>query len=147
MVMFIDNDKIQKFQNLHSIFDFYFNERLELYKKRKEYQILNTEKQLQTLENKSKFIIAVVKKEIELFNKTEEVVENLRLTKKYEKVEDSYDYLLRIPLRDLTKNKYEQLKEKIKDLKELLEKLKEITPERMWSEDLEKFEKEYEKHL
>jgi len=147
MVMFIDNDKIQKFENLHSIFEFYFNERLELYKKRKEYQILNTEKQLQTLENKSKFILAVVKKEIELFNKTEEVVENLLVTKKYEKVEDSYDYLLRIPLRDLTKNKYEQLKEKIKDLKELLEKLKEITPERMWSEDLEKFEKEYKKYF
>ena len=146
MVMFIEEDKIQKFDTIYSIFMYYCEKRLELYQKRIEYLIDITEKNLEMVENKSKFIVAVVKKEIELFNKSEEVIENVLNTKKYKKIEDSYDYLLRIPLRDLTKNKYEQLKDKIKEYEEYLEKLKNITPQEMWSEDLENFEKEYRKY-
>jgi DNA topoisomerase II len=147
MVLFVENDKIRKFKNVHEIFTYYFHVRLELYQKRIEHQIQQTERQLEIAQNKSKFILAIVKKEIELFNKTEETVESLLQTKKFVKVDDSFDYLLRIPLRDLTKNKYNQLKEKIKELEELLKKLKETTPEGMWEEDLDKLEKEYDKHF
>ena len=146
MVMFVEEDKIQKFDTIYSIFIYYCKKRLDLYQRRIEYLQDITNKNLEMVENKSKFIVAVVKKEIELFNKSEEVIENLLKTKKYKKIEDSYDYLLRIPLRDLTKNKYEQLKNKIKEYKEYLEKLKNITPQEMWSEDLENFEKEYRKY-
>jgi DNA topoisomerase-2 len=147
MVLFVENDKIRKFKNVHEIFSYYFDVRLELYQKRIQHQIEQTERQLEISQNKSRFILAVVKKEIELFNKTEETVEELLNTKNFVKMEDSYDYLLRIPLRDLTKNKYNQLKEKIKELEELLKKLKETTPEGMWEEDLDKLEKEYNKHF
>ena len=72
----------------------------------------------------------------------ENMIKNKEICKK---VENTFDYLLRIPLRELNENKYDQLKEKIKEYKELLEKLKHITPEKMWSEDLDRFEKEYKK--
>lgn len=143
MVLFTENNNIQKFDSIYSIFSSYYEKRLDLYQKRKEYQIQYLEEQLELLQNKSRFILSIVKKEIELFNKTDKYIDETLEKKKFTKIENNYDYLLRIPLRDLTKVKYDSLKEKIVEYEKNLEKMKSIQIEDLWLHDIETFEKEY----
>ena len=47
MVLFTENNNIKKFDSIYSIFSSYYEKRLDLYQKRKEYQIQYLEEQLE----------------------------------------------------------------------------------------------------
>ena len=84
------------------------------------------------------FIKSVLDDEIDLkkCNK-EDIITILESNEKIVQKNNSYDYLLRIPVLNLTPNKMEELKNRIKSLKEEIDVLKEKTPKDVWIEDLE----------
>ena len=53
------------------------------------------------------------------------------------RVDDSYSYLLNIPCSQLTKEKYQKLKEQIKEDKTKLQEAKKMTVEELWNHDLD----------
>lgn len=145
MVLFTENDKIQKFKDISEIFSTYFQKRLELYEKRIHYQIKDLQQQLIILNNKSRFILEIVNKTIDIFQLQDENLIQLLEHANYYKKSGTFDYLLQIPIKDLTQTKYNQLMQKIKEIEEQIKKLKKTTAKSIWLKDLDKLEKEYHK--
>ena len=84
------------------------------------------------------FIKKVINDEINLktLNK-KDIIEILEKEQKIVKKQNSYEYLLRIPVLNLTPDKMKELKDKILELKTEIDSLQEKTPEKIWEEDLE----------
>ena len=74
------------------------------------------------------------------------IIKNQSLEKIYKQLEsaerivkdnnDSFDYLLRMQMSSMTKEKLSQLKEDIRKLKNQLDELKSKTIEQLWKDDL-----------
>jgi DNA topoisomerase-2 len=62
---------------------------------------------------------------------------------KLEKIDDSYDYLLRMPIYSLTKEMYEKLKEDFVTKKEEIKILEETDPKDMYMLDLSELKKKF----
>ena len=145
MVLFGENDVIQKFSSIQSIVERFFEKRMELYEIRKKTTLEQFSSELRILQNKRRFIEMVLVQEIVLTSMDESRLQTELKEKRFETQEDSFDYLLRIPIRDFTKNKIISLEEKIKNVEENLSSLKKTKPSRLWLHDLDTFEKEYKK--
>jgi DNA topoisomerase-2 len=139
---FDENNKIFEFKSIYEILDHFYNVRLKFYQHRKDH-IINDLKQ-KIVENVSKytFINGVVTDEIKIAKKTnEEIIKQLEKFDKIIKLNDSYDYLLNMPMRSMTKEQLKKLLELVKSQKEKLNSLKETTLEQMWLSDLDELEK------
>lgn len=121
---------------------------MNLYNKRKEYLLQSKKNNLETLSAKAKFILAVLDETIVLRRISDEELLEKMITMEFPKKEtkegdelSSWDYLLKMPLRSLTKNLVEKiLKEKEKCEREL-EMLEKTSIKQFWLNDLEVFEK------
>ena len=65
----------------------------------------------------------------------------------YDRINDTFDYLLNMNIRSFTNDKLEQFRSEHIKLSELLEKIKEISEKQMWINDLNDFLKEYKKWI
>ena len=146
MVLFTENDLIQKFPTIESIIGNFFKKRYELYETRKSVQLKIFQKDLSILENKSRFISMVLEKTIDLNEWNEkDLVTFLKENHFDESCEKTFDYLFRIPIRDFTKDKFDSLQQSIEKLKGDISVLETTEPSKLWLKDLERFEKEYHK--
>jgi DNA topoisomerase-2 len=97
--------------------------------------------ELKLLSNRGRFIKAILDGKLEVKNtpKTEIItnIENLGL----DKMDDSYDYLLRMAIWSLTKEMFEKLKEDYKTKKFELEELEKVDPKDMYIQDLSDLKK------
>ena len=60
-----------------------------------------------------------------------------------EKIDESYDYLLRMPIYSLTKELFEKLKEDFTEKKMEIKKLEETDPKDMYLDDLNELKKKF----
>lgn len=133
-----ENNRIRVFENPEDIFIDYFKVRMEFYNSRKAYIISQMEYELELLNSKFFFIKSVIDGSILINNKSKKViVEQIDKTEKIIKVDDNYDYLLRMPLYSLTKEKLVEIKEKIKSVNDKLEEYKGMSLENLWLKDIE----------
>lgn len=148
MVMFDENDQVKRYKNIFEIIDNFCKIRFQYYTKRKAYVIQNQEKILRTLGNKERFIREVIDKTILIMNKEEEkIIEKLE-ERKFDKDEnDSFNYLLRMPVRTFTANKVRSLNNEIKSAQTVLDNFRNKNEKDMWISDLDEFEREYDKWL
>lgn len=140
---FIDeNGKIIEFSNVKDVLDNYINLRFEFYTKRKAYLIDNVKHELVKLVSKFVFCKAIIDKTLVISNRKKVDIENdISKIDKIVKIDDSYDYLLRMPLYQITKEEVSRLKEQILSRKEELTKLKNTSEKDMWIEELTELEK------
>ena len=130
-------NKIVEFKDENELFATYIKIRLEYYQKRKDYLVQHTKNQLDILHSKWLFIKGVIDETIKVNNKQKEVVvKQLEKVEKIIKIDNSYDYLLNIPIYNLTKEKVDELKEKIDKMKEELKRLIATKIEEIWIQDL-----------
>ncbi len=96
---------------------------------------------MKVLSNKGRFIKAILDNKIEVRNrpKTDLIydITNLGL----DKLDESYDYLLKLPIWSLTKEVFEKLKDDYKLKKQTLEDLEKIEPKNMYLDDLSELKK------
>ena len=134
-----EDNKVVEYKSVEDILNNYFKVRYKFYEKRKENIINKLTNKILTEVSKYTFIKGVIDGDIVLQNKSEEqIVKKLEKTKNIIKVNDSYDYLLNMPLSSITKEKYNKLKEQIKELNVELTTVKKQTVEDMWKTDLKK---------
>jgi len=141
--MFDENEKIKKFENISQIINTFCVQRYKYYVLRKEYMINNIEKKIRIFKNKMRFINEVMDDKLVLKRKKESVIIIELEERGYDKEEDSYSYLLALPVRVFTDEKIEELKENIRKLEEELENIKKTSEKEMWVNDLDDFEKAY----
>jgi DNA topoisomerase-2 len=126
------------------ILENYYSIRYDFYKKRKEFLITELEKNIRILASKYIFIKSVIENEIEIRNKSTDVIsKQLDTIKNIIKCDGSYDYLLNMPMSSITKEKYVKLKEQLIEMKNEYKRLFNSTIEDLWKSDLTELLKEY----
>ena len=131
------NNQIQEFQSAEEILDYYFKVKMEYLGKRKDYLVQELKTDLDILNAKITFIKAILDKSLVIEKQPKDkIVKNLEKIITV-KVQDSYDYLLNMPLYSLTLEKIKALTETLKNSKLKLRETQEKTLENFWLEDLE----------
>jgi DNA topoisomerase II len=147
MVLFDEKERLRKYDTVDEIIDKFCRVRYEFYTKRKVHQINVSEKYINHLRNKIKFLDAVVNKNLDIMNIKENEMISKMEEMKLEKEDDSYEYLLRLQVRTFTNEKLSALRVEIKNNEDKLSILKDTTEKKMWINELEEFEKHYSKFL
>jgi DNA topoisomerase-2 len=144
---FINEDnRIIVFDTLEEMFLRYADIRLRFYEERKFDQLKKLAEDIKRNVSIMLFIEAVNSGQVVLKNKTKkEILEQLETLKNIYKIDDSYDYLLKIPIYSLSKEKYEEAKRIVQSLKDQYMKTKKLQPKEMWLEDLSELKKELRK--
>ena len=116
----------------------FYKVRYEYYQKRIDYQIKRITDTLILNASKYTFIKGIIDGTIVINNKSDDAIySQLDKINTIKRVDDSYSYLLNIPCSQLTKEKYQKLKEQIKEDKTKLQEAKKITVEELWNHDLD----------
>lgn len=138
---------IKKYDTIYDILKEFYEVRLDYYKKRKQYQLDELEKELNVLDWKMKFIEGVIEGTIIVNNQTKEKI-NEQLTKlEFPKLSEnnSYDYLVQMPIYSLSKEKIDELQKKIDNLEEEMELIQSTTEINRWKSELMELKKSIEK--
>jgi DNA topoisomerase-2 len=165
MNLYDENNRLKNFKSPEDILEYYYTHRLEYYTKRRDYLIGILEQEVVMLSTRARFILDVINEVIRIRNvpRLEVVSQLLKLeypimadgekliplekTTKLQKDDANYDYLVRMPIYSLTKEKVEELlQEKESKIREL-DILKAKTDKDLWCADLQVFETEYKKNL
>lgn len=137
-----ENWVVVNFDNVKEIIDRYIDVKLAYTQKRKDYLLETMKYDLSVMASKYLFIKGVVNDNIILHKKKYAQIEKqLDQIKGIIKVDDSYDYLLRMAISSLTQEKYLELQNKIKDMKAKYKELKNTAPKDIWLEDIKVLEK------
>lgn len=133
---FMSNEIIQE-HSIHDILTKFADFRLRYYEIRKN-NILN--KYAEQLKKKSavlKFIELKLENKIIIENKkNEEIIQSLQENNFEDIYNDKYNYFLNLPIRSLTHEQYEKIKNEIKTLLKNIEETKEKAVRTMWKEEL-----------
>ncbi len=142
---------IKHYKCVEDIMRDYYKVRLEMYQKRKDYQLAILEHQLKIISYKVKFILMVVEKKLEINNKKKQEIEDKLEKLKFPQLgknkddKQSYDYLLSMPLYNLTQEKIEELKQQQDEKETEYKELNEKTIQEIWLKELDELEVKYEK--
>eukprot|EP01135_Chromosphaera_perkinsii_P010658 Nk52_evm58s2192 gene=Nk52_evmTU58s2192 len=160
MVLFDHENRIRKYDNANELLEEFYRLRLSFYRKRKSHLADCLTEEWSRLDNKVRFILSIINGELVISNRKKDALLAELKEKKYAQFpqkskstnspgeEDDlhsgiatggYDYLLSMPMWNLTLEKVEKLKkerdEKERELSELLDK----SPEDLWHADLDDF--------
>ena len=132
-----ESNRVKEFSSAKEILDAFIEMRVKYYGKRREYLLASIKKNIEILLSKYLFIKAIVDKTLKVSNRRKAEIEaDIAKIDKIVKVDDSYDYLLAMPIHQLTREKLDELKEKIHAAKDEFKKTKETTPSDMWLVDM-----------
>lgn len=131
-----ENNQLRIFKNEVEIVKHFVNVRLEFYEKRKLYQIAAIEREIQIIRNKLEFLKLVISGKLVVFKrkKMDVCVDLEKLN--FEKIDESFDYLLRLPIDQFTTDKVNELVEKYKNKKAELEEAKVKDCKEWWKEEI-----------
>ena len=139
---------VKKYESVERIIEEYSEHRYELYDKRKEYLIKKIKYEMDILANKVKFINSVI----------DEILD----VKKYTKVglmdwldendfmpdsNNSFNYLINMPIYQMTSDMVEQLKETLKNKQDEFNSINDKTLKNMWLDDLNELDKALNSHM
>jgi DNA topoisomerase-2 len=136
-----ENEKLKIFDCVEDIVKYFVDFRLVFYQKRKDYLIEKLSKELRVLAFKAKFIKSIIDKKLVVNNVKKEVIIKWLDENKFEKIDESYNYLLNMPIYSLTNERYMELMKSAKDKKEELDLIKEKEPKEMYLTDLNELKK------
>ena len=133
--------KVKIFESDVEIIEYFTNYRLGFYSLRKDKMLSDLRHEAKILSNKGKFIKNILDGKLEIKNKPKnEIIVSIE-TLSIEKIDDSYDYLLRMPLWSLTFEIFEKMKKDWASLKKEIEDLEKIEPKDMYLTDLKDLKK------
>ena len=136
-----ENGVLKIFETDSEIIEYFVNFRLAYYTKRKDYQLDKLRYELKVLANRGRFIKFILDGKLEVKNKAKEML-IYEITKLgLEQIEDSYDYLLRMPIWSLTKELFDKLKDDYRTKKTDVEALLLVEPKDMYLTDLSELKK------
>jgi len=131
-----EHGKLKIFDCAEDIVKYFVDFRLRFYAKRKAFLLNKLEHELLILSNRTRFIKMIINKEMVINNRKKESIVKDLIDFKFDKVDDSYDYLLKMPIYALTKELADKLvedhKSKQNEHKELLKR----EPKEMYVADL-----------
>ena len=141
MNLFNYEEKLVPYSNINGIINDFMKVRYNAYVDRKNYIINNLEHEIMIITNKYKYIIEILNDTIDLRKKTSSQINEMLHEKKYDIIEKSYNYLIKMPMDSVNIENVEKLKKEVDEKNKLLNDLKETTIETMWIRELVRLEK------
>ena len=131
---------IHKYESVGEILREFCGVRLSLYRDRLEYMLKELRDRLPYHENVVRFIRQQCedKPRPELRKKTADECDRLLALDKFDKIRDSYDYLLNLPIASLTLKHAQKHEKDLADLKHHITELEKTTAPGLWKQELEK---------
>ena len=145
MVMYDEKGRLTKYDNVNDILENFFRVRLDYYQKRKEYQLESLEKELLVLNARVRFILEFIAGDIVISNRTKQNLLEQLETREYPMVDNNYDYLIKMPIYNLTKERIEELNKEKDEKTEMFTKLEETETYNIWLSELKELTKQYKK--
>ena len=102
--------KLKIFETCEEIVEYFVNFRLTYYHTRKEFLLEKLNRELKILSNRGRFIKAILDEKLKINNVAKSEIISQIVDMSLEQIDDSYDYLLRMPIYSLTKELFEKLK-------------------------------------
>ncbi len=131
-------NRVQVFESPDDIFQEYIKIKKIYLKKRKEHMVRSLSMDIRVLVSRYIFIKAVNDKTLVIANREiKDITTELGKIQKIIKVDDTYDYLIDMKIRSMTKERLLRLMQEIKDKKSTLDLVKSQTVEEMWLGDLD----------
>lgn len=143
MYLYNHKGQITKYNTALDIILEFYQVRLSYYTKRKRYVVDQLEKDMEVMENKIRFIKAVVLEDVKVSKLKKAELELYLTNNNYLLVHESYEYLLKIPIYNLTKDKVSEIEDEYKKAEKTLNDIKSKTEKQMWLDELEILETEY----
>ena len=131
-----ERGKLIIFKNITELISYFVKFRLTFYSKRKEYQLSELAKQHLTLSNKARFIKDIIDGKLTVNNAPKKSIIIYLEANKFDKIDDSYNYLLNMPIYSLTKERYDDLLMQISINEKESKIIKELEPTKMYESDL-----------
>ena len=150
MHLFNKDNIITKYTDIKDIFNEYYYVRLDIYNKRKQYQLSMLKFQSDLLTYKAKFILMIVDEKIIINKQKRKDIENdlenndfPKMGKIYNDDNLTYDYLLTMPLYNLTKEKIDEILKHRDNKQTEYDNLFKKDIKNIWLDELNELEKKY----
>ena len=131
-----EDGELKIFQSAEEIVKYFVQFRLKFYQVRKDKIISNLENQIKQYNRRLKFIKDIISQKIKINNVKKEVIINKMIELDYEKENNSFDYLLNMPIHTLTEDRIIEIENNIQKKENELEEIKKKTPKEMYVSDL-----------
>lgn len=136
-----EKGKLKIFENAEEILIYFTKFRLEFYQNRKDFLLDKKNKELKVLSNRGRFIKAILDEKLKINNVSKDKIIDQIESIELDKIDDSYDYLLRMPIYSLTKELFEKLKADFTEKKSEIKELEDTKPSDMYLSDLSELKK------
>ena len=146
MVLYNKDLILKKYDNSEHIIEEYYHIRLDIYEKRRLHLIDSKTKEMNILEDKVKFIEANVNNDLDMRKSIEIVEKKMEEELKLRKINDSYDYLVNMPMKSVTKEKVNELKKQYQDKDSEIKYLEKTNANEMWFKELTEVKEMLEKY-
>ena len=141
MNLFNEKEQLTRYNEIHEICDYFIEHRLKYYDIRKSYLINVLEKQIEVLKNKFTYITELLKGTIDLRKKTLPIINELLESKKYMKIDETYNYLIKMTMDSVCEENVATLKKEYDDKLKELDDIKNTSIQTMWLKELSHLEK------
>jgi DNA topoisomerase II len=140
MVAFNSKNQLQKYKSVEDMLEEYVHTRIGLYTERRAHIINELNRDADLLKTRVRFIEDFINDTIQIIKKRKVEIEEQLTNLDYPKIEDSFDYLLRMPIYSLSMDKIDEFNSKISNLEKELEIITSKNEITLWNEDLDKVE-------
>lgn len=161
MHLFNKDGQIKKYNKPNDILKEFYELRLDYYVKRREYILNKLNREKQILDARVRFILGLISDQIILKNKDDEEIDNMLEKMNFPKfikgqlefqVEESngkpsYDYLLSMPFKSLTKKRVDEMNKQYKEKTMEYNLMEAKTAKDLWRDDINRFINVWEKQL
>jgi DNA topoisomerase-2 len=131
--MYLYRDQvIHKFQSVNEILEHFYEQRLEMYVKRKEYVLKNLKEQINLLDEKIRFIQLVLDNPDVIFRRTKKEI----YTELQERMFTQVDSLIQLPIYNWSTEKIKEYTQDLKQLNQQHEIYNQKTIQELYTEDL-----------
>ena len=160
MHLYNKDGTINKYENVYQIMDEHYYVRLNMYAKRKEYELDIIQRKIKLLEAKMRFIQDVIDETVIINKQSKTCIINKMCELKYpfyekeeivdyeeREIKSEYNYLLNLSVYNFTSEKVDELQNDIDKSKEEYKLLNEMDPKDIWRNELDVFEEKYNEWL
>ena len=143
MHLFDADGLIQRYETVYDIINEWMSVRYPWYSVRKEFMISEYEDNLAIASNKYRFLRMIMDDELVVYRVPKNDVVAKLEELHFDTLDDSYNYLLNLPVTSFTSEMLEKLQKEIDSLTEELNIIKNTSEAQMWLNDLEELEQEF----
>lgn len=141
MHLYTADGNIKKYETPEDILREYYTVRLDLYTRRKLFKIEKLSKDLDFVNARIKFIQDIIDGSLKIMNVPKQKMIDYLNSNSFPLHEASYDYLIRMPIHNLTREKKEELQNECQNKKDMLAFIENQSEQDCWVHELDLLEK------